>query len=349
MSDKFYVHQTYSEQDKIYVIPPENIQSNGFVLLKPGYNVRPELYVDIPDKSVSVIDQKGSSRITNLQQKSFYVYPKSEDSFAGQYTTQTQLFQILKELSNKDNRIKQCVIKADESYNGKTVEEFLSVGRNSDIAVANNTPFYAFHGTSKKVYDLIKTEGMKTGRREQSYNDLIKGYSEQNLYFSFSAVDARKYAARQAGTDGSAACVLKVKISDRTKIRPDEDMLKGWSKSLKNNDKFQNYIKSVIGEEKYNELGVYDVHSSNIFDGRNPHISEFVPDELFKTKIFPVLYKHLFANGAKYHFTFAYKGNIKPADIELVETFKPARVKRDPTDKEWQDASDKTTASLKVY
>ena len=64
---------------------------------------------------------------------------------------------------------------------------------------------------------------MRPGVRDESYADLIPGYSNKNVYLTFSVSEAENYATRESIWNGGSPLVIRVEIPDPTKIVADED------------------------------------------------------------------------------------------------------------------------------
>jgi len=81
-----------------------------------------------------------------------------------------------------------------------------------------------YHGTSKKRWnEKISREGLRPGNTGEIYVDLVKGYSEENVYLATTAKVAEFYGKRQAEKDNDDGYViLKVEVPDSAKLRPDD-------------------------------------------------------------------------------------------------------------------------------
>jgi hypothetical protein len=129
---------------------------------------------------------------------------------------------------HKQHPIHDYTLHGDPRHEGKTVKEYLSRGRGgAKQGFIDNKPIDVYHGTStNRAKEIMKT-GLKAGNREHHYVDLVKGYSEHNVYVSTHPREASNYATREAINDGSQPVILKTQIhpKDFGKIRNDEDIM----------------------------------------------------------------------------------------------------------------------------
>lgn len=146
---------------------------------------------------------------------------------------------VLKALIKFDERVASFDIIGDDRFSGKTAQEVASgkheVQRHSALFNGSYEPITFFHGTSMKRAKIILKEGFKTGKREDTYGDLIPNYSEHNIYLSLNPATAANYATREAINDSSDAVILKVQLKglQLTKIKPDEDSMHWMAGSVK--------------------------------------------------------------------------------------------------------------------
>ena len=157
-----------------------------------------------------------------------YVIPSGDVAFEGQ---QHVLQKVLKHILQVDKRVTQDFkIAGDEKYYGKTIKDVVSSPREVDVALSGKSgpgfqKLFAYHGTSTARWKDIERSGLTPGKTGEHYVDLVKNYSNKNVYLTFDPVTAENYATRQTLKDGGKALVLKVEIPDLTKIVPDEDTL----------------------------------------------------------------------------------------------------------------------------
>lgn len=111
----------------------------------------------------------------------------------------------------------------NQPLNAKTVGEILQMSDHVDNVLTNFHPIM-YHGTSKKRWDeFISKQGLRPGKYDDVYVDLIKGYSEFNVYLATDAKTAEFYGKRQAKKDDdSQYVVLKVTVPDAAKLMPDD-------------------------------------------------------------------------------------------------------------------------------
>jgi len=117
----------------------------------------------------------------------------------------------------------------NKPFNAATVGEILKM-KDGVNAVMNEKHPVMYHGTSlKKWEEGISKKGLLPGKYEEVYVDLIKGYSEHNVYLAIDQKTAEFYGKRQAKKDGSEKyVVLEVKVPDPAKILADDAMV-AWS------------------------------------------------------------------------------------------------------------------------
>lgn len=116
----------------------------------------------------------------------------------------------------------------NKPFNAAAVGDVLKMQDGIDRIMNEKHPIM-YHGTSKKKWDeAISKKGLQPGKYEDAYVDLIKGYSEHNVYLAIDAKTAEFYGKRQAKKDGSDQyVVIEVKVPDPAKILPDDEMV-GW-------------------------------------------------------------------------------------------------------------------------
>lgn len=212
----------------------------------------------------------------------------------------------------------------------QTVKQFISKPAPSvQVASGSSEPLVLYHGTSMNLWQKIKTQGLRPGLVSEVYGDLVPGYSEKNVYFEVSRMDAHNYAARAAINDKSAGAVLQVTIPDPAKLRPDEDTV-GWLNNTPGWDKIAAANPDLANEASGIHFRHYKTWTSHP-----------------KAKI--IYQQFMNAIRSLRGGSVAYQGFILPKHIKLVQTFKPYRMKKDPSDDEWNAAMAKTQASAKSY
>jgi len=63
----------------------------------------------------------------------------------------------------------------------KTVEEVLKLKDPTD-QILNQKSIIMYHGTSSRRWQIIKKQGLRPGKTDDTYVDLVSGYSEFNVY-----------------------------------------------------------------------------------------------------------------------------------------------------------------------
>lgn len=289
-------------------------------LSKPEYNVRriseQILFVNNVDKTIDLdvsklLDYK--SRRGGKSNSRSHTIPHADVS----YDNILHFKKILKSLLKFDKKLESSYkIIGNPKYDGFTISDVLKEQDHNDIV--QNKSFVFYHGTSEKQYEEIKIKGLLPGNGDSAYSDLIQGYSEYNIYLTTSVATAQNYATRAAVYKGGKAVVLKVKVNDPARLIPDEDSM-NWLK-----------VTNPDGGEE-------EIHF------RHNHWKQWPTARTIMQRYMIRLYKDLGKNG-----TIAYKGRIPAKDITLFQTYKPVGMKRDPNDKEYWDAMEKTRASLKT-
>lgn len=118
----------------------------------------------------------------------------------------------------------------------KTVGEFLSKKSAVD-SWAQGKSFTFYHGTSAKRAALIQKNGLQPGHTPDDYYDLVKGYSEYNVYLATNPKTAEFYGKRQARKDGDSEYVIfKIQDIDINRIVADDSML-GWGSKVSTPDR----------------------------------------------------------------------------------------------------------------
>ena len=140
------------------------------------------------------------------------------------------LIKCIKTLIMFDKRVIDYSIIGDDRIKDKTVSDLINKKQQvvSDIYDPKTKSLTFFNGTSLYRYETIKKSGLIPGKFDETYIDLIDGYSEKNIYLSFNAFTASNYATRQTIKDGGGdAVILKVILNSYQiqKLLPDEDSM----------------------------------------------------------------------------------------------------------------------------
>lgn len=111
----------------------------------------------------------------------------------------------------------------NKPFNAATVGEILKM-EDGVNKVMNGKDVVLYHGTSKKRWEeSISKQGLRPGKHEDVYVDLISGYSEHNVYLAIDAKTAEFYGKRQAKKDDDTHfVVIEVKVPDVAKILADD-------------------------------------------------------------------------------------------------------------------------------
>lgn len=105
----------------------------------------------------------------------------------------------------------------------KTVKQILELPDPTNQVLKNEIQIM-YHGTSISRLEKIKKKGLQPGSYDgPEYPDLIKNYSEHNIYLATTVNAAAFYGKRQAQKDGdSDYVVLTVKVPDPAKLLADD-------------------------------------------------------------------------------------------------------------------------------
>lgn len=230
-------------------------------------------------------------------------------------------------------------------YRGQTIDSVLREKRPDPVdEIAGKTvgavTFY--HGTSALRWGIIQRQGLKPGQPHGldpgAYIDLVKNYSEHNVYLSTSIPEAEKYATRAAIIDHSPAVVLSVVVKDLTRFLVDEDAaealpLPGLAPGEVGQMQFSGHWWKILPDGKVDQG-----------DWRHgPYAKEI--ERQFQAQTLMGLRKNK---------TVAYRGRLPASDIKVVETYKPVRMKNDPkydhegiTQEEFQRGMQKVRETMK--
>lgn len=279
------------------------------------------LVVNHEDETINLDVSKATKRFSRRQSRSgnakAYTIPHADTSFDNVH----ELQKIISSLRKIDPQISDSYkIVGSPDYESETVGSVFQRKRPGDQIVKGGDvkPLTLYHGTSSSRYSDIKTKGLVPGNAPEVYADLVKGYSEHNIYLASTITEAENYATRAAVSDRSKAVVLNVTIKDFTKLVMDEDNA-SWMKVI-----------NPDGKET-------EVHFQHNEWKSWPNADRIM--QQFMSKI---------ASSLNKRGTVAYKGRIPASDITVHSTYKPAVMKRDPSEDEYFSAREKTLATLKL-
>ena len=264
-----------------------------------------------------------------------YVIPSGTTAFSG---NELGLQKMLKFLMSQDSRItSDYKITGDEKYRTMTVGQLVKKPGEVETALTGRGKLVMFHGTSKARWRMIERKGLKPGASNDVYIDLVTGWSDKNVYLTFSHTNAENYATRQALKDRSEAVVLRVEVPDISNLVADEDVFGQWSPKRKYNI----FIKGRYGEwTPYTVGGENESYLKNIMEMFGTGGIEMEGDgkELYKDMMQYItneLPKKSLKQGV-----IAYRGFIPPKFIELdmvyeKTPFKTGEKKGGPDDEEY--------------
>lgn len=156
-----------------------------------------------------------------------YVIPSGNVSFAQKGVAFQKL---LSYLSSVDPRVREDfkIVSPDDKFKGKTLGQVAKAPRAADVVMGTSGTITAYHGTSTGRWPEIEKSGLNPGKFEKFYADLIRGYSDKNVYLTLDPHTAENYATRAAVWDESDALILKVEVPDPARIVADEDAFRGF-------------------------------------------------------------------------------------------------------------------------
>jgi hypothetical protein len=204
-------------------------------LPKTAKKVVPTVGGGVGSKTLKVDTQKGiidlsvnwsgvnTRRPGNSRSGKSYVIPSGDVAFDERMV---DVQKVAKHLLQSDPRVTpDFKIAGSEKFRGMTIADLLEKPREVDAALTGQKPIVMFHGTSARRWKKIQKTGLRPGFTGETYVDLVPGYSDKNVYLTFSHATAENYATRQAIKDGGTAMVLKVTVPDYTRLLPDEDVM----------------------------------------------------------------------------------------------------------------------------
>lgn len=212
-----------------------------------------------------------------------------------------------------------------------------------EFIVFRGKPIKVYHGTSLSTYkNSISKYGLQANKGVD-YADKIKGHSEHNVYFTHSLADARKYAVRAGGGRGSV--ILEVELHDLSRLVFDEDQLKYGFERIPAN--VLNEIKMRMVQLWPNQQVLAHQNDPDV-PFSHKELSPWVVRGLFaiadtpaKRNVLSVIGSYAIGSAP----TFAYKGQILPRYIKVVETFKSTAAKE--VDPEYDNKYDKVMSTFK--
>lgn len=179
--------------------------------------------IDLDQNYLEEYSRRGDPRHdgANARYGKSYVIPSGKVAFEG---NELGLQKLVKFLMQQDSRITpDYKILGDEKYRKMNVSQLVKKSGEVETALTGRTKLVMFHGTSLEKWNIIQKTGLRPGAGDDIYADLVKGWSEKNVYLTFTHDNAQNYATRQAIKDGSPAAVLRVEIPDVSKLVADED------------------------------------------------------------------------------------------------------------------------------
>ena len=198
---------------------------------KPGFEF---LLVDTEKEEVSLDStwkannpRRPGGKPGDADRNKTYVIPSGNVSFTQKGV---ELQKLLSYLSSVDPRVKDDfkVVSPDDKFKGKTLSQVAKSPRAADVVMGTTGTITAYHGTSTKRWPEIEKKGLNPGKFEEYYSDLVRGYSEKNIYLTLDPHTAENYATRAAVWDDANALILQVEIPDPSRIVADEDSFRDF-------------------------------------------------------------------------------------------------------------------------
>ena len=275
-----------------------------------------------------------------------YVIPSGKVAFAN---NQLGLQKMLKFLMQQDPRMTpDYKFVGDEKYRTMTVGQLVEKPGEVETALTGLGKLVMFHGTSEKRWNAIQKKGLRPGSAGEVYFDMVSGWSENNVYLTFSHANAENYATRQAIKDGSKAAVLRVEVPDTSRLVADEDSFGFITFSRP----YQIQVKSRYGDEE--SYTVTSEHVKNMLDtfGEKRVKMDEEGQALYKELMQHInneLPKKSLKGG-----TIAYRGMIPPKFIQLdmvysKTPFKTPEQKGGPSDEEYKEIRTGVQKTAKRY
>lgn len=278
-----------------------------------------------------------------------YVIPSGSTAFEN---NELGLQKMLKFLMSQDSRITpDYKITGDEKYRTVTVGQLVKKPGEVETALTGRGKLVMFHGTSKARWRMIESKGLRPGASDDVYMDLVSGWSDKNVYLTFSHTNAENYATRQAIKDSSEAVVLRVEVPDISNLVADEDTFGQWKPPRKYNI----FIKGRYGEWTPYEVGGSEgVYVKNILEmfGKDGVEMEGDGKELYKDLMQYV--KNELPKKSLTQGVIAYRGFIPPKFIELDmvyerKPFKTGERKGGPDEEEYNRIRQSVQRSARRY
>ena len=272
-----------------------------------------------------------------------YVIPSADVSFDEK---SLNLQKVLDHLTKVDPGVTpDFKIVGSEKFRGKTIADVLEQPREVEAALTGRDPVAMYHGTSSNRWKDIQRKGLQPGRVGEAYVDLVPGYSDKNVYLSFSHAEAENYATRQAIKDGGKAIVLRVTVPDYTKLRPDEDKMTTVELS-------KPYRASKVGLKSDTEQEFTSLHPRTYYDWLDAGNVEISDPESLKAEMEAGVasqVKRSLRSG-----TAAYKGFIPPKFISpsleyAKQAFRTPELEGGPGKWEFMDTRAEVQAGAKRF
>jgi hypothetical protein len=245
-----------------------------------------------------------------------YIIPHGDSA----YQSIERFQKILKALAQVDKRLTlDYKIVGNPTYENMTVGDILKERKPGEHLVTGGhfKPMTFYHGTSEKRLVAILKKGLVPGNTPFEYGDLVKNYSEHNVYLTASVPKAENYATRAGVDDACKAVVLKVIVHDLNKLIMDEDS--------------NNWLNVINPEGE--ETQIHFKHN---------HWKTWPNADQIMQKFTIAIAREVNREG-----TVAYKGRIPTKDISIYSSYKPASMSKSPKWDEFKDAREKTLNTYK--
>jgi hypothetical protein len=304
-----------------------------------------------------------------------------------------EVAKILKLLLKEDPRVNTSyTMVGDDKYRGKTVGEFLGekpVSYTQQAVSGGASPsLVAYHGTSSKYLENILKIGLRPGNTPVWYNNLVRGFSEKNIYLTMSTQNAENYATRGAEQDQYfdkkkyKAVVLKIEIPDTAKMSVDEDFWKGITIPIKSGYRIKFNPRQIpvsgafVSYSQDNEIiegDLRDFWMDEFIQGHNGlrfpngemsarELYSILPSALeagtnpaviiaLKDHADKIIQNHIKKSLSSSAQTFVYRGAIPPKFIKVLKTYPIMRLPDDEdlTAENYAEVLEKVRAKTKYF
>jgi hypothetical protein len=221
-------------------------------------------------KSTNQQNRRPNSKIDNFNSKAKDAYPILQGEPGVERVM--EVVKIFKMLVRFDERTIDYEVIGDDRFHGYTVGTVISEPPelkkqlHTRLISDRSQEVTLYHGTSIKRAKIILKTGLNPGIRTKAYGDMVKNYSENNVYVSLNPATAANYATREAINDGSDPTILKINLKGLQINRaiPDEDSMHWLIRSVPK-EYYKSFMQKnpILGDIWGHEYGAFDQHFKN--------------------------------------------------------------------------------------